>query len=428
MYREDARISFWRGAFTLIELLVVVAIIAILAAMLLPALAAAREKARRTVCANNLNQMSKALESYSSDYSGYLPSWPGWLDGGATFDWCDPDKDNCTSSHGSGSPAKCRYPTRNCYSFYAGKPGDTPVRVDNLTNLYLSAWRVIGAAAKGVYNDILNQPQPWTWHPGTLNMAPRGLSYLLVGGYMADAQTFYCPSSEGMLSEKFGSGATGLKDWKTAGGFDSQTFLYGEWTHAVRGSETGSYSGAIIHSDYFYRGVPTCVMNPWHVREDNTRWLAGTRPRQYVRLGQPLFRTTRELGGRAIVSDAFTKGTTYDMLGNKYYQPGVKFHGQPIEVSRLIAGAGIKTHKVGYNVLYGDWHTAWFGDPNGKIIWHTQGQGTRTFATGIYVLGLNYHYGNSGPFLQNSVDGSYFAHTSFAVWNEMDNAAGIDLP
>jgi prepilin-type N-terminal cleavage/methylation domain-containing protein/prepilin-type processing-associated H-X9-DG protein len=69
-----------RTGFTLIELLVVIAIIAILAAILFPVFARAREAARNSNCISNMNQIGKALAMYLNDYGQIMPSGANQID------------------------------------------------------------------------------------------------------------------------------------------------------------------------------------------------------------------------------------------------------------------------------------------------------------------------------------------------------------
>jgi prepilin-type N-terminal cleavage/methylation domain-containing protein/prepilin-type processing-associated H-X9-DG protein len=104
-------------AFTLIELLVVVAIIAILASLLLPALAKAKTKAQGIKCMNNLKQLQLVWHLYAGDYNDKLPTSgytkplepTAWVDGWLDFNGANPDNTNT---------AALRNPARSKFAFY----------------------------------------------------------------------------------------------------------------------------------------------------------------------------------------------------------------------------------------------------------------------------------------------------------------------
>ena len=112
MYFDSNR----RRAFTLIELLVVIAIIAILAGLLLPTLARAKEKGRQTACINGLHQQTLTVLLYADDQSGFLPptayndvsgnevDWPVILDPYLNYvekiHLCPTDRDSKLNSYG----------------------------------------------------------------------------------------------------------------------------------------------------------------------------------------------------------------------------------------------------------------------------------------------------------------------------------------
>jgi prepilin-type N-terminal cleavage/methylation domain-containing protein/prepilin-type processing-associated H-X9-DG protein len=433
-------------AFTLIELLVVIAIIAILAALLLPALAAAREKARRTSCMNNLKQFAVALGSYSGDYAGYLPSWPGWM--GDDDKWCN---DSCGLSHtgsstGKYAPVSVHSSSPNPFKAeYRAKPGisasNTAGETVNLVGEdkpYMSQWETIGVAGKRHttgFNNVFN--------PGHLNSAPVGLGHLLTSGYLADANGFYCPSSDGMNSfhflDTYGAntnvefGAWSRKHWKTAGGFDADTFHYGDW------SGTTKYGGLyqnVIWSNYAYRNVPLSLHYPWHESDNDDPKVVrvlGVKPNLAARVGQPIFRTVKELGARAIVSDTFSKGDKFDAMYQKHTDSDMTSAGD----SASWASYALQGHRDYFNVLYGDGHAKGYGDPQETIAWHDVTQAS-TFNS---LWGNAYHGTASGstttygPWIRQvhvgvinrTVDDIKFAGTGLGIWHEFDVDSGIDV-
>jgi prepilin-type N-terminal cleavage/methylation domain-containing protein len=129
-----------RRAFTLIELLVVIAIIAILAAMLLPALARAKQKGQQAVCLSNLKQIGLAFAMYLNDHDsrfpdrrdlksslpgGYLP-WTTWPPSDPRAGWAATNFLNeCPNLNVWSCPAAVKSPTGNAIQSVQATSTDT---------------------------------------------------------------------------------------------------------------------------------------------------------------------------------------------------------------------------------------------------------------------------------------------------------------
>ena len=408
---DVSRVTTWRiRAFTLIELLVVVAIIAILAAMLLPALAAAREKARRAACMSNLNQFAKAFAAYTGDYGEYFPCDPGWGVG----NWPD------TSVHVSGAHMLYNF------SGSAGwvKSGSAVMSTYNNTGGGINWCMWDMRLMQNSYHGVLAhgwKSASGTWEAGRLNAMPTGMGLLTMGGYVQDIRSFYCPTGKTMdrdakrsVDLAYADGAMAIQtnagDYRKLGGSDGRALLTGDWSQIPQ-----MYSGwnwKAIGCSYAYRNQPffgnpgkhnasrTADLTSWISYDDTSRqpriywdngsraiwgggygwdWPAASsdppgmafyRPDAYGAVRSTpegvypncFRRTSKLLGGRTLVADRWGK-PYWTAASNQVYP-----------------GDGVVGHKQGYNLLYGDGHATWYGDPQQWLMWRQQDAAGRTYS------------------------------------------------
>ena len=295
-----------------------------------------------------------------------------------------------------------------------------------------SSWRAIGAGS--------HTSAQGDFKKGKLNHGPVGLGFLLTGGYMATVEPLYCPSGSGMPSGLAKTAPAtqpapgGLAAWKFAGGMDANAMLYGEWDRtAASSSSTGGYNAILSH--YAYRAIPMASFGPWHKYQDNTAFavLPKAKPVVYARVGQPYFRTYRELGSRALVSDAWDKGQYHDARGVNWAAIN---ESTDIGLSRQVCGMGFMAHRQSYNVLYGDGGVRAFGDAQETLAWHTQAQNAVTSGYELRcrasylrgVMAVNLWYSKIAFFVTNQDGSKEFQHSGPGVWHELDAAGGVDVP
>lgn len=147
-----------RNAFTLIELLVVIAIISVLAAILFPVFARARENARRASCMSNLKQIGLGIMQYTQDYDETLPR--AVLNGAADADennpygWADALQPYVKSTQLFQCPSEKRDPKTGTSGKFNGKPDPTAGTYGGAN--YTDYW--INAEAQGKSESVIEYP------------------------------------------------------------------------------------------------------------------------------------------------------------------------------------------------------------------------------------------------------------------------------
>ena len=403
----------FRRAFTLIELLLVIAIIAVLAALLLPALSSAREKARRAACMNNLHQAALAMEGYTGDYGGYYPGGHSWQ-GSLTYHIAG-SRLPMTEFPATSWDAMLTTHT-NAVEAYTVR-GETVHAINIMGRQvygqpnYMAVWPQISMRVIALGGSPGIPGSPYDAPGRKLVNQPRGLGHLLVRNYLEDVRALWCPTAEGSNDYEtvprtaqdgtanvkhigIGNGLASLAGFKKAGGYDGNVLRYGDWSHTAGGAqEFGGMTRVAI--PYDYRNTTVFDGNMWRLPEANNVEMRWTRPRVMASVNCPPFKTVKLLAGRALINDSCARSVNF--------------------YDRTTPGFGVNVHREGYNVLYGDAHAGWYGDPQQRLVYQPlySGNHWRCAPGWSDYMGTNAHPGNIGAV--------------FEPWHLFDMAVGIDV-